>query len=196
MTSAQPDFPWRGYVNQMTHGTDLRHRVGDNLVARLADELIRQRYFNHPVENYYQAAIAGLESGESVTLTEDQDEQVVRDLLARLVRALDERRPWPEPPFTSLDTSEWSNLRDAPVIGRIPMKERDVQTRLHRVFSENLPDGNEGRVLILRLRTGQIVALLSPISFGTSGIDLLAHTNPESTLAAFRDLTGVSVETR
>jgi hypothetical protein len=196
MTSPQPTFPWRGYVNQMTYGTDLRHRVDDSLVTRLADELICQRYFTHPVESYYHAAVTGLESGESMTLDENQNQEVVRDLLTRLVHALDERRPWPESPFASLDASEWSAMCDAAVIGRIPLKERDVQSLLHRVFSEISPDGSGGRVLILRLRTGQVVALLSPTSFTTPGIDLLARTEPTSTLAAFRDLTGIHVESK
>jgi len=197
MTSTQPTFPWRGYINQITHGTDLRHRVDDSLVARLADELIRQRYFTRPVENYYQAAVAGLASGESVTLADEQDQEVTRDLLTRLVHALDKRRPWPEPPFTSADISEWPSLRDAPIIGRIPLTERDVQSLLHRVFSELSPHhGGEGRILVLRLRTGQVVALLSPTSFSAPGIDLLAYTDPGSTLAAFRDMTGIDVEPR
>jgi hypothetical protein len=36
---------WRGYINQMIYGSDLRAPLDDSLVNRLADELIRQRFF-------------------------------------------------------------------------------------------------------------------------------------------------------
>jgi hypothetical protein len=193
MTSANSAFQWRGYINQITYGIDLQGRVSDSLVARLADELIGQRYFTHPVEDYYQAAVAGLQSGENVSLIENQNEEATRNLLARLIHILDERRPWPEPPFISLETGEWLRLRDAPAVGRIPMAERDVQTQLHRIFSELPPATPDERVLILRLRTGQDVALLSPTP-NTSGIQLITSADPESTLSAFQDLTGIDVE--
>lgn len=106
MTSIQPTRHWRGYVNQITYGTDLCYRVEDSLVTRLADELIRQRYFTHPVGDYYRAVVTALESGESLILTDDQDEEVTRSLLRRLLSVLDERRPWPEPPFYEDDPAE------------------------------------------------------------------------------------------
>lgn len=193
MTSGwQPASPWRGYINQIMYGTDLRSRVDDSLVTRLADELIRQRYFTHPVEDYYQAAVAGLQSGESLTLHENQDQEAARDLLTRLVHTLDKRKPWPEPSFTSLEADEWSRLREAPTIGRIPLIERDAQEKLHRIFSE-LPGNPEERVLILRMKTGQEVGLRST-SFSKPGIEVLTHSDPQSTLAAFQELTGVEVE--
>lgn len=195
MESMSPTFQWRGYINQITHGTTLSHRVDDSLVARLADELIRQRYFTLPVDEYYSAVLAALESGERLALTGDQDEEVTRDLLNRLLPSLDERRPWPEPPFHESDSGRWPEFRDAPIIGRISMTERRIGERLNRIFSER-PTGGKVRVLILQLRTGQEVALLASPPFNEPGVDLLARTDPVSTTAAFHALTGIRPEVR
>lgn len=195
MQSVDPTLEWRGYVNHITYGTELSHRVADSLVARLADELIRQRYFVHPVDTYYRAAASALQSKERLALTDYQDDEVIRDLLSRLLAALDERRPWPEPPFYKGDPSEWSELRDAPAIGRIAMTERHIGEHLNRVFSERTGDDG-ARVLILHLQTGQHVALLARRPFNEPGVDVVARGEAVSTAAAFQELTGIKVDVR
>jgi hypothetical protein len=185
--------PWRGFVSRITYGTDLRAPVDDSSVIRLADELIRQGYFKDPVEAYYQATVDGLRSGESLRFDDRQDEGAVRDLLTRLLRTLDERRPWPEPPFKSLPVDEWLTLQDAPVIGRIPRHPRDVQAHLQRRFSAPGTDGQEKRVIVLRLRSGQKVGLRAS-SWREPSVDLYSKADPEATRKAFRDLTGLDVQ--
>jgi hypothetical protein len=193
VTSSRTAPQWRGYVNQITYGTDLRAPVDDSLLSRLADELIRQRYFRDPVETYYQAAIDALQSSESVRLDDDQDEGAVRDLLNRLLRELDERRPWPEPPFRSLPIDVWQVLQDAPVIGRLSAYPMDVQARLYRSFSGGESSSPESRVIVLRLRSGQEVGLRAA-SFSEPHVDMYSTSDPESTRAAFQDLTGLDVQ--
>lgn len=195
MEPLQPRYPWRGYVNQLTYGVSLHSRVDDAVVARIADQLIDQWFFTLPVASYYEAAAAALESEARIVYDEqEENEEVVRDFLARILHALDERRPWPEPSFVELDPSEWPAFRSAPAIGHIPLSQLDVRKRLNRVFYEVPPDGGEpAEVLVLRLRTGQIVALLAPALVTEPGINLLAHTDPASTVAAFRELTGIDV---
>lgn len=198
METLQPRHPWRGYVNQLTYGVNLRSPVEDAVVTRIADQLVRQWFFTRPVASYYKAAGAALESGARIAYDEQgDDEEVVRNFLARILHALDERRPWPEPPFVELDPSEWPGFRNAPAIGHIPLSQLDVRKRLNRVFYEVPRDwGEAAEVLVLRLRTGQVVALLAPALVTELGIDLLAHSDPASTVAAFRELTGIDVEPR
>lgn len=193
MSSDRSGMVWRGYVSQITYGTELRAPVDDSLVARLADELVRQRYFNDPVQDYYQAVVEALRSGDSLRFDDGQDEGAVRDLLTRLIPALEERRPWPEPPFRSLPVEEWLTLKDAPVIGRLPMLPRHVQSHLRRIFSERGPDGPKGPILVLRLRTGQKVGLRAA-SFGEAKVELYSNADPVATRDAFQDLTGLDVQ--
>lgn len=190
MTSMQPIFPWRGYVNQLTYGADLRTPVPDEVVERITHELIRQWFFTHAVENYYDAAVAGLNSGKRLAFTDDQDEEATRDLLIRVVARLDERRPWPEHPFYQGERSEWAALRDAPVAAVVPQSEREVRRRLNRGFAAVDTEAGRVKVLILRLRTGQTVVLRS----GPAGCDLLTGDDPAPTIAAFRELTGLDAE--
>lgn len=185
--------PWRGYINQITYGTDLRAPIADSLLNRLADELIRQRYFRSSVETYYQAAIDALESGESIRLDDSQDENAVRDLLSRLLRTLDDRRPWPEPPFRSLPIDAWQTLRDAPVIGRLPAYPLDVQARLYRSFELCESSSEQSRVIVLRLRSGQEIGLHAT-SLSKRNVFLHSTSDPESTRADFHNLTGLDVQ--
>ena len=187
--------PWRGYVAQITYGTRLQSPATDSLVFRLADEILRQRYFNDPVEDYYRAVVEALRSGEQLRFDDNQNEAAIRDLLERLIPELDKRKPWPEPRFTSLPVEEWSALQDAPVLGRIPMHVVGVQAHLHRVFSERGPDGPDAQVLILRLRTGQKVGLSAKSSRGDD-VELRSLAEPASTRKAFLELTGLDVRPR
>lgn len=189
------DAPWHGYVNQIIYGLDLRTPADDEVVERIAAELFRQRIFASPVERYYDAAVACLRSDERIAFDDErQDDSNVRDLLARLVLRLDEQRPWPVHPFYEVNPSEWSqwsDLLDAPAIARVPLSPREISARLHRVFRAIQVDGAAVHVMVLRLRTGQLVVLRSIAGYTRPGVDLLAHTDAGSTAAAFRELTGL-----
>jgi hypothetical protein len=184
---------WRGYINQMTYGADLRAPLDDSLVNRLADELIRQRLFTLPVADYYKAAAEALRSGERLGSDDDQDEGAVRDLLTRLVKVLDHRRPWPEAAYRALPVDETFTLASAALIARIPMLPRDVEGRLSRSFSKQGPDGREGEFIVLRLRTGQQVVLRAK-TFREANVEIYGVDDPDATRAAFRELTGLDVE--
>jgi hypothetical protein len=183
MTPSQPTVPWRGYVNMLVH--DLRTPVADEMADRLATELIRQRFFTDPVADFHDALVDALRSGRPVAMTDDQDDANIRALLTRVVALLDERRPWPEPPYQALDTDQWDTLRGAPVVGRMAMHRRDVEARLNRGFAT----AGTVEVLVLRLRTGQTMGLCA----GPSGVELLTHAEPGSAVAAFRELTGLEI---
>ena len=184
---------WRGYINQMIYGADLRAPLDDSLVNRLADELIRQRFFTLPVADYYNAATEALRSGERLGSDDDQDEGAVRDLLTRLVKVLDHRRPWPEAAYRVLPVDETFTLASAPLIARIPMLPRDVEGRLSRSFSKPGLDGREGEFIVLRLRTGQQVVLRAA-TFREANVEIYSVDDPDATRAAFRELTGLDLQ--
>jgi hypothetical protein len=74
MESTQQASSWRGYVNQLTYGLNLRHRVDGEVVTRIADALIEQRSFKHPVSTYHEAATAALTSGEPIVQGNHEDD--------------------------------------------------------------------------------------------------------------------------
>ncbi|WIM87835.1 hypothetical protein PT015_23930 [Candidatus Mycobacterium wuenschmannii] len=193
MSSRQSASPWRGYTNQIVYGTELQSPIDDDLLNRLADELIRQRYFRDPVESYYKAAVDALKSGEDIRLDDSQDEGAVHDLLTRLLVVLDERRPWPEPAFKALPVEEWRAIAAAPKIGQIPARPVDVQGRLYRSFAHYEWGGQELRILILRLRSGQIVGLRIG-SLAQPNVDVYSPSDPVEVRASLQDL-GLDLQT-
>jgi hypothetical protein len=128
---------WRGYVNTLTYGLDLRRPAEDVTIVRRVDRLIEQRVFNGPVEDFYRAAIDAVTSKENLATDEYASDAIIRDYLSRVIALLDERRPWPEPPFYSLDIRQWSRLLGdaAPLIGRIPLSRRHLEERVNRGFT-------------------------------------------------------------
>jgi hypothetical protein len=117
----------------------------------------------------------------------------VRDLLTRLVKVLDHRRPWPEAAYRALPVDETFTLASAPLIARIPMLPRDVEGRLSRSFSKRGPDSREDEFIVLRLRTGQQVVLRAA-TFREANVEIYSVDDPDATRAAFRELTGLDVQ--
>jgi len=183
---------WRGYLNQILYGVDLRAPVGDDVVERVATAMLDRLVFADPPEVYYHAMTTALDSNELLSSDEDQDEVATRDFLFRLVGALDERRPWPVPPFDRMD-NPWNEFRDAPLIGRIAQRKRTVENRLRKEFRVPVGDDNGTRFLILRLASGHIVALSASKPFVSPNVEIRSFDNPNDTLRNFEGLTGIEV---
>lgn len=209
---------WRGYVNTLIYGLNLARPPSDAVVTGLVDELIGQRVFNGPVEEFYRAAVAALASTEDLATFDYTDDAAVRALLKRAITVLDERRPWPEPPFYSFHPPRWSELLgEAPLVGRIALSRRHLEERVNRPFARvaipcesdhatagNLPDGTAGEkpspgtgkvdILVLRLRGGEIVGLKMDPTNPRRGIDVHTAGNPTVSISALRELAGLDVE--
>jgi hypothetical protein len=191
-----PDEPpwWQILVAQIVYGGPLQTAADDALLNQLVDTLFSGRVFHEPVERYYRAAVEALRSGEELRMHDHQDEDAVRDILARMVVALDRRRPWHEPRYRSLwPDGVWGELRDTVPIGTVPMSVRDIEKHLHLPFTiagHMLRHPEE--VIAVRLRTGQVVALRAATAHDDS-VELYSAANPAVTRGAFRDFTGLEV---
>lgn len=208
---------WRGYVNTLIYGLDLTRPPDDTVVTELVDELIAQQVFNEPVEEFYRAAVAALASEVDLATFEYTSDAAVRVLLDRAVTLLDERRPWPEPPFYSFHPPQWSELLgEAPLIGRVALGRRQLEERLNRPFTrvtlplephatvDNPPDGmadgdtdpdpRKVDILILRLRGGHLIGLKIDPANPEEVTDVHAGGGSTTTVAALRELAGIDVQ--
>ena len=177
----------RGRLNLITYAIDFSDRVANELVARRAEEVIQQRIYHTPPSVLFEALTEGVSSDLTVLL-QGQHEHNVRDFLIRLRDALEARKPWPVPPLAQLDAQEWPALTVAKPVAQIPLSEMQVRARLNRGFDEV---SGVGRVLVLKLRSGETVALRAPAGYTEPGVALLADTDdPAATIAAFRELAG------
>lgn len=186
----QPRAAWRGWINIVTDGVYFSRRISDERIAARVDDMIQQWTFADPVHTYYEAISDALNSTERIAEPRE-DEEHARDFLLRLMETLDARRPWPEAAYTHLDASAWSEYRQLPPLAVIALTERTVRGRVNRFFDE-VPDG--GAVMILRLRTGDTVALHSA-DFRTPAVTIRAHTNDSAaTIDACKAFIGLSAD--
>jgi len=189
----QPNEPWRGLVNQITYGPDLSRRADDATVQQVAIQLIGQRLFTRPVEEYFDAARSAVESRVPIAAP-GADEQATRDFLQRLLQALYARKPWPEPLFRQVDLAELPDAVGAPRIGELQATQIAVTERLNRIF-EPIPAAGGRRALLMRLPDRSVVALVAPASFGEPRIEVRsAAGDPAAVRAVVQRLTGAQVE--
>jgi hypothetical protein len=87
---------------------------------------------------------------------------------------MDELRPWPTAPYVRLPLGDWPRFADARAIATVPVRMGDAEQKL-LVSAHRLPGGGEPSVLMLRLGTGEEVALV-----GNPGIKpvTLLHRGP------------------
>jgi hypothetical protein len=187
----------RGLINQILYGIDrVPDLTADDAVSACADSLINQRHFRHPVEEYAEAISHALHEGgvpaQAVESSRRYSAPDLLDFLTRLARRLDERRPWPDPAFRKLDPDEWSTFANATPVARINRPTHQVTGILHNSFDE-VPVGAEKLpVMILRLPTGDVVALMGSLDSRSRTFTLLQRDDgdPTNVIERFREVTG------
>lgn len=180
-------------------------KLDDVLVDRQARALIEEPLREFTAADEYQAIVDALWSDVRLTevielpefIPKPHTEQEFRDFLRRLLERLDAMRPWPEPLHRALDDTRWDGYQNARVIGRITMRYVDAQDRLKYVFRTVDDAGRKIHVLILRLKSGDEVALAAPWWPDSKHVAVLSRSperSPEQVLAALFDGTGFRPE--
>lgn len=179
-------------------------KLDDTLVDRRARALVEEPLIDLLPSDEYQAIVEGLqlntELTELIQLPEAiaaHGEQDFRDFLRRLVDRLDAMRPWPEPLHREVSDSRWTNYTGARTVGRIKMDYVDAQQRINYGFRCLMSNGRKLRVVILRLRSGDEVALVAPWWPNSEDVAILSRDVsrlPEDILDAFLDATNFTQE--
>jgi hypothetical protein len=180
----------RGVMNQLLYPIDGAPDLSDATAARMVSTMIDGRLFRTPVAVFAAAIGHVLEAGalhpQTAGMSRRHTEAELLDYLRRVAHQLEERKPWPPPLLTKLDVSQWPTFGNATVIARIDRPMHAVKGAIREQFDEvPTADGNL-RVVILQLRTGEVVALLGSTSF------VLLHRgsgDPAEVLAHFREAT-------
>ncbi|SMF74538.1 hypothetical protein [Streptomyces sp. Amel2xC10] len=152
-----------GVVTGILYCVQFSRELGDDEVGRIAGMVLERPLYDLTAEEQYTAVEAAL--AEDVW---DQDlswqphgEPAVRDFLRRLLARLDTARPWREPPLRALGFDRWEEYRHGTLLARVrlhaPSQDR-LHARLRTVPGD--PDGLRG--VVLRLRSGDEVALIAP----------------------------------
>jgi hypothetical protein len=185
---------WRGPINGLLYGLIFAPEITDELVAGCADAAVNYTVLGDGPEVYYEAIHEALASGERLDglgQLPQFDQAQVADFLRAVATQLDALRPWPEPEFRRLDPATWATFANAVPIARLDDSMLGLRNIVRGVF-EPAGDSQPGRyVLMLKLATGETVALL-----GSPGpkekVTLLtdAADNPADVIEHFTAATG------
>ena len=188
---------WRGTINQILYGAQ-QGRLDDEAVQRYAQLMVDYRVFVDGPDVYLAAIDQALHS--AVTLVDGLpvtlDEGEFRDFLRRLRERLVALQPWQPPRFRKLPASHWAAFGDAKGIARIEKSVQSVADRLPSIFDYVTIGDVRLPVLILRLRTGEDVALMGSVDSKARSVTLLQREqrDPAETIEHFTEFTGLQVE--
>lgn len=185
---------WQGLINQLLYGVIFTRELTDEVVARAADAAVDYTVLGAGPDAYYWAATEALASDqdlEGLSKLPQYDRAEIDRFLRALVVRLDELRPWPERRFCPLDPSAWEKFGNAIPIAMLDEATVRVGIKLWGRFEPAGISHPGQNVLMLRLRSGQTVALLGSDERGAK-ITLLADPadDPEEVIEHFVDLTG------
>jgi hypothetical protein len=154
---------WRDAINEILVGLTYTEEITDETVRWNADSAVHYTTLTFGPGAYYQAITEALASGESLDglgQLPQFDQAQIAGFLRALADRLDALRPWPEPQFRQLEVDTWTAHRHAVPIARLNASIREVTDVLQKGFRP-AGDAEPGmQVLMLKLATGEIVALL------------------------------------
>ncbi|MFI5898348.1 hypothetical protein ACIA5D_50570 [Actinoplanes sp. NPDC051513] len=186
----------RGIMNQLFYPIDGAPDLSDATAVRLVDNMIDGRLFSSPVEDFAAAIDETLRAGslhpQTAEMSQRYADAELLEFLHRVARELGTRRPWPRPRFTKRDVAEWAEFGDAAVIGQVNRPAHQITGALGYSFDQ-VPAG-EGKlpVLVVQMRTGEVVALMGSVDPRSTMFTLLhrGEGDRDEVLAHFRELTG------
>jgi hypothetical protein len=185
---------WRGPINGLLYGLIFAPEITDQTVTDCADAALNYTVLGSGPEVYYKAIQTALTSGERLDglgQLPQFDQAQIAGFLRALADRLDALRPWPEPKFLRLQASAWATFANAVPIARLDTSILGVRKIVRGVF-EPAGDDQPGRyVLMLKLATGETVALLGSHAAGEK-VTLLADAadDPSAVIEHFTAATG------
>jgi len=181
----------------------------DEVVVRAADDLIDRISYEATVTEFHAVFVRAVTSGTlppaALAAAGSHSAAAILSFLGRLLAELERRRPWPDPALVQLDPGHWppldSSLPIAWVDLPLPLVEQATRASFGAPF-EGASPGTEMPLMVLRLRTGHMVALLGDGEQGpepSSFLVLLTDTRRRRESAAVIEYlvryTGLPLET-
>ncbi|MQY24983.1 hypothetical protein [Nocardia aurantia] len=172
------------------------------LVSRAATDLIDRISHWATVDDFHPAFTRAVTSATvpaaALTAADGHDEVSILAFLRQLLAELERRRPWPEPVFAEADPDDWPSPGSGVPIGWLELSMALVEHAVKASFDE---PGREGApVLVLRLRGGQLVALIGettprPARFVVTLPDAEGQRDAAEVLDYLVEYTGLPVRT-
>ncbi|MEV0182059.1 hypothetical protein AB0I54_22600 [Streptomyces sp. NPDC050625] len=152
-----------GVVTAILYCLQFSRELSAEEVERIARMVLEQPIYDLTVEEQYagiEAALA-VDAWEQDLSWQPHDEPAVRDFLRRLLERLDARRPWQEPPTRSLGFDRWQEYKRGALLAHVRLYS-PAQDTLHARLRTVPEDEDRLRAVVLRLRSGDEVAVVAP----------------------------------
>ncbi|MFJ4787803.1 hypothetical protein [Streptomyces sp. NPDC088794] len=152
-----------GVVVAVLYCVQFSRELSDAEVERIARMMLERPFYDLTADEQYadiEAALAAATWADDLSW-QPHDEPSVRDFLRRLLAHLDAQRPWQEPPFRGLGLDRWAEFRSGALLARVRLY-APSQDRLHARLRTVPGDPAGLRAVLLRLRSGDEVALVAP----------------------------------
>lgn len=185
---------WRGAVNSVLHEVHAEEALTSDLAARLAPQLIR-----HPAgltaEGLYTELNTAAATGSNLTqlMPDAHSEAAFRTFLSLVTDQMDALRPWPEPPYTELNITQWAELTDPVVIARLTMGAPGIEAEVGTILAE-LGDIQK-RAAVLQLKSGIVVALVTrwwTSPYSAAAVVTEGQQDPDAVIAELAEVTGLT----
>ncbi|MFF3941507.1 hypothetical protein [Streptomyces phaeofaciens] len=152
-----------GVVMGILYCVQFSRELGDAEVGRIAGMVLEQPLYDLTVEEQYAAVAAAVaaDAWDQDLSWQPHAEPEVRDFLRRVLERLDAARPWREPPMRALGFDRWEQYKRGTLLAHVrlySLSQDRLHARLRTVPGD--PDGLRG--VVLRLRSGDEVALVAP----------------------------------
>jgi hypothetical protein len=190
----------RGVMNQLFYPIDGAPDLSDATAARLVDNMIEGRLFAATAAEFAAAIDQTLRDGalhpQTAEVSRRYSAGELLDFVRRVARQLDERRPWPPRAFDKLDVVHWDTFGQAAPIARLELPEHQVSAALGHDFDEVPTGAGKLPVLVVQLRTGEVVALMGSVDPRSTSFAVLRRgpEDPAEVIAHLRELAGFTAD--
>ena len=187
-----------GVVVAILYCLQFSRELSDEEVERISRMILERPIYDLTVEEQYawiEAALAAVAWEEDLSW-QPHDEPSIRDFLRRLLERLDTLHPWQEPPFRNLGFGRWEEYRRGARLAHVRLYSPS-QDQLHARLRTVPGDEDRLRGLVLRLRSGDEVALVAPpLPNGYDAILMAVapHRPAAKVIEAFLTHTGYACE--
>ncbi len=169
---------WQGVANGILYSVQFSEVLDENEARRIAIRQVERPLGRLTAQQQYDALTDALRAeGRLVDsgITDRHSEASFRGFLVKVLEEMDRLRPWPEPPFDRLGLQEWERFADAVPIARLSLNMPDLQGKMRIPFG--IPEGYDKSVSLLRLNSGDVIALVSDWWPGSEHTAVLAADN-------------------
>lgn len=172
------------------------------LVSQAADDLIDRISYAATVADFHRAFVRAVSAARlpptALAAAENHSEATILLFLRQLLTELERRRPWPDPALLQADPDEWPSLGSSLPIAWMELPLPMVQESVKASFTAE--SDTDTPLLVLRLRTGQLVALvgeegLEPSRFLLLLPDAEGQQDPAGVINYLVEYTGLPLET-